>query len=94
MDSDRKRPREMVARAIYDATDKLSGDSIATVIVASDHLFPLKEHQEGNSAAEAYRLAAMEICREAADAAISKLRDLGYFRHDELALIKQEEGAE
>lgn len=29
-----------------------------------------------------------------AAAAIKALRDLGYFRHDELALIKQEERAE
>jgi len=64
---------ERVARAIYDANDELSGDPIGVVIVASEHLFPQRSHMEGNSSSKAYQLAAMDICRSAARAAIEAL---------------------
>lgn len=61
---------EAAARAIYDAEDKLSGDAIATVIISSDHLFPSREHYHGNPSSKAYQLAAMDVCRTAARAAL------------------------
>lgn len=69
--TDRQRPREMVARALFDATP------------FRNSVGPFEEQSE------TYQ----RMCRLLAHAAISKLRDLGYFRHDELALIKQEERA-
>ena len=66
---------ERCARAIYDATDPLSGDRIATTIISSDHLFPQKEHLEGNSTSKAYQLAAMDVCRAAARAVIEALME-------------------
>lgn len=66
---------ERVAKAIYDATDPLSGDHIATVIVASEHLFPGRQHTEGNSSSKAYQLAAMDVCRAAARAAIEAMME-------------------
>lgn len=65
---------DMVARAIYDATEPLSGDHISTVLVASDHLFPNHEHLEGNSTSKAYQLAAMDVCRTIARVAIEAMR--------------------
>lgn len=64
---------DRVAKAIYDAKDVLSGDAIATVIVCSDHLFPKQEHYAGNPSSKAYRLAAMDVCRAAARAAIAEI---------------------
>jgi hypothetical protein len=66
---------ERVAKAIYDANDKLSGDPIGVVIVASEHLFPQRSHMEGNSSAKAYQLAAMDVCRSAARAAIEAMME-------------------
>lgn len=62
---------EKVARAIYDATDPLSGDPVAVVIHMSDLL-----HWEGVASGqmmpdiERQKLAIMEVCRAAATAAI------------------------
>lgn len=67
---------ENVAKAIYGATDPLSGDTIATVIIASEHLFPGRQHTEGNSLSKAYQLAAMDVCRAAARAAIEVIEPL------------------
>lgn len=61
---------EKTAKAIYDGLDPLSGDSIGTVIVASEHLFPNHEHLKGNSSSKAHQLAAMDVCRAAARAAV------------------------
>jgi hypothetical protein len=66
---------EICARAIYDATDPLSGDNLATLIIASDHLFPQREHLEGNPTSKAYQLAAMDVCRTAVRAVIEALMD-------------------
>ena len=66
---------EICARAIYDATDPLSGDNLATLIIASDHLFPQREHLEGNPTSKAYQLAAMDVCRTAARAVIEALME-------------------
>ena len=66
---------EKVAKAIYDATGPLSGDTIATVIVASEHLFPGRQHTEGNSSSKAYQFAAMDVCRSAASAAIEAMME-------------------
>lgn len=61
---------EKVARAIYDAEEPLSGDHVATVLISSDHLFPQGQHLEGNPTSKAYQLAAMDVCRTIARAAI------------------------
>lgn len=67
---------EKLARAIYDATDPLGGDPIATLIHVSDHLFwdgvqPDKEMTD----LERQLSAVQEVCRSAARAALKALRD-------------------
>lgn len=67
---------ERVAKAIYDATDPLSGDPIATLIHVSDHLFwdgvdPEKEMTDLERQLEGVRI----VCRTAATAALKALRE-------------------
>ena len=67
---------ERCAKAIYDATDPLSGDPIATLIHVSDHLFwdgvqPDKEMTDIERQLEAVQ----EVCRAAARAAINALME-------------------
>jgi hypothetical protein len=62
---------EAVARAIYDAPDTQSGDTIGTVIWNSDHLF--YETQDGEEIVDrAWRVCA-PVCRDAAKAAIAAM---------------------
>jgi len=64
---------ELAAQAIYEAIDPHSGDTIATVIHNSDHLF--WESAEDNDADLAKQLEAVkEICRVAAQAALDVAR--------------------
>jgi len=67
---------ERVAKAIYDATDPLSGDPIATLVHVSDHLFwdgvdPEKEMTDLERQLEGVRI----VCRAAAIAALKALRE-------------------
>lgn len=65
---------EKLARAVYDAEDPLSGDTIATVIHMSDHLFwddTLSGESDTDRQLEAVRI----ICRAAARAVLQALRD-------------------
>lgn len=61
--------REKVARAIYDADDPQSGDTVGVVIWASDHLF--FDEVEGESIEETAWRASKPVCEAAADAAIA-----------------------
>lgn len=58
--------REKVARAIYDAIDPNSGDSIATTIHLTEHIPP-----HGTVAEQLEQV--MNTCRAAADAAIAAM---------------------
>jgi hypothetical protein len=60
---------ERVARAIYDAPDSQSGDTVGTVIWNSEHLF--YETKDGEEVAETARRVTMGVCRDAARAAIT-----------------------
>lgn len=62
---------ELVAEAIYDAVDTISGDTIATVISMSSHLFETID--DGETEVEAVLRATMSVCRDAARAAIAAL---------------------
>lgn len=62
---------ETVAQAIYDAVDTISGDTIATVVSMSDHLFEIID--DGETEVEAVLRATMSVCRDAARAAIAAL---------------------
>jgi hypothetical protein len=64
---------EAVARAIYDAPDSQSGDYVGTVIFNSEHLFV--EVNDGESEVEATKRTAMQVCRDAARAALSAIPD-------------------
>lgn len=62
---------EIVAQAIYDAVDTISGDTVATVISMSSHLFETID--DGETEVEAVLRATMSVCRDAARAAIAAL---------------------
>lgn len=61
--------RERVARAIYDAPDSQSGDSVGTVIWSSEHLF--FDSVGGEEIVDTAWRASMPVCLSAADAAIA-----------------------
>lgn len=61
-----------VVRAIYDAVDPLSGDSVGTVIHLSDHLF-WDDRVPGDTDIERQLEAVRIVCRAAATAAIAAL---------------------
>ena len=65
---------ERVARAIYDAPDTQSGDMVGTVIWNSEHLFP--EFKNGETGPDAYRRATMQVCRDAARAALAVFNEV------------------
>lgn len=62
---------ERVAKAIYDAEDTQSGDTVGTVIWNSEHLF--YETLEGEEVADTALRVTMGVCRDAARAAIASL---------------------
>jgi hypothetical protein len=62
---------EVVAKAIYDAPDEQSGDTVGTVIWNSEHLF--YETIDGEEIVDKARRASMPVCRSAARAAIAAL---------------------
>lgn len=76
---------EAVARAIYDAVDTISGDTIATVISMPSHLFETID--DGETEVEAVLRATMSVCRDAARgaaiAALDKARGDGWRTMDD-----------
>ncbi|MFN3456921.1 MAG: hypothetical protein ACK4Z8_05020 [Novosphingobium sp.] len=62
---------ERVALAIYNAPDSQSGDHVGTVIYNSEHLFV--EVRDGETEADATKRTAMDVCRDAARAALSAM---------------------
>jgi hypothetical protein len=86
------RPVAEVADAIWDAEEPLSGDAISVLIIASEHLFPSAEHQKGNSTSKSYELAARDVCRTIAQAALDAMRKRGFLTLDAIAAIKEEKG--
>jgi hypothetical protein len=73
---------EAVARAIYDAEDTQSGDTIGTVIWNSEHLF--YDTVEGEEIVDTARRASMPTCRDAARAAIEAIT-----RTDEVVRLRE-----
>ncbi len=63
---------ERVAQAIYDAPDSQSGDTVGTVIFNSTHLFC---STDGEEIMDIARRATMPVCRDAARAAITAMRE-------------------
>ena len=64
---------ERVTLAIYNAPDSQSGDYVGTVIYSSEHLFV--DVRENETSAEATKRTAMQVCRDAARAALSAIPD-------------------
>lgn len=65
---------ERLARVIYDTPEPLSGDSVGTVIYASDSIYPSGQHLAGNSTSKAHRLATMDVCRTIARSVLEAQR--------------------
>lgn len=66
-------PIEKAARALYDAPDSQSGDTIGTVIWNSEHLF--YETVEGEEIVDTARRASMPVCRDAVRAVLQAIRE-------------------
>jgi hypothetical protein len=64
---------EKAARALYDATDSQSGDTIGTVIWNSEHLF--YDTVEGEAIVDKARRACMPVCRDAVRAVLQAIRE-------------------
>jgi hypothetical protein len=64
---------ERIAIAIYNAADRQSGDCVGTVIYNSEHLFV--DVRDGETEADATKRITMDVCRDAARAALSAMPD-------------------